>query len=279
VQDVFDNRPEPESKRKVPSSVELVVIALGSHVDSIHDARSPDGGNHPPWGLGERLEEVSEQRRRLAALVVARAMNLVKVELLGEATEPDLREEGPAQIKKLVPLVIAVDICILAQVLGAGHSGSRVDVRLAVGSGIAVGHLGSSIAVGISIGLAISMTIGGLFGNEEADQRVIEDVVCGFGVLVGIRILEDVFDIAAGVVEDKISAAGVIIGEIGHIVDLVANGDVAGSLGVVCFDLGTGEGWKGSRRHVEAAVEITSRWERVKVETAIEDRCDQTALN
>lgn len=261
MQDVFDNRPEPESKRKVPGSVELVVIALGSQVDGIHDARSPDGGNHPPRGLGERLEEVSEQRRRLAALIVAWAMNLVKVELLREATEPDLREEGPAQIKELVPLVIVVEVRILAQVLGAGHSGSRVDISLAVGSGIAVGHLGNSIAVGISIsiGMAISMTIGGLFGNEEADKRVVEDVVGGFGVFVGIRILEDLFDIAAGVVEDKISAAGVIIGEIGHIIDLVANGDVAGSLGVVCFDLGTGKGWKGSRRHVEAAVEITKQ--------------------
>jgi len=112
---------------------------LRSNPGTVRDARQPDHRNNPPGGLGERLKEVTKQRRRLASLVVARAMDLIKIEFFGETAEPDLREEGSVQVEKLVLLVVQVIVCILAQVLRARHSGSGVDGAIGVSVGFTIG--------------------------------------------------------------------------------------------------------------------------------------------
>lgn len=175
-------------------------------------------------------------------------MDLVEVELFGEAAEPDLREERTGQVEELVLLVIVVIVGVLAQVFFARHASSRVDrFVLVVDSSIAVGLLGSSVA--IAVGLAISICSDGLFGDDEPDDRVVQDIICGFGVTVGCRVLQNVFDIATGVVVDEVGATGVVLGEVGDIEDLGADGDVAGLLGVVRLDLSASEGWQRSGRH------------------------------
>jgi hypothetical protein len=72
---------------------------------------------------------------------------------------------------------------------------------------------------------------------------------------VRIRIFEDLFNIAAGIFENVFGTARMVLNEIGDIVDLVANGDIARVPRIVLFDLSTGEGWKRTSRHlIEAAV-------------------------
>lgn len=245
VQDIFDNGPDEDTKHPIGSSVELVVIALGSYVGAVCDTRQPDRGNHPPSGLGERLKKVSKQRRRLAALVVARAMDLVQIELFGESSEPKLGEERFAQVEKLVLLVIQVVVCVLAHILRTRHSGSRMNCAIGINIGVSVGQLRMAIAV--------DMSIDSLFRNEKSDDALVEDFVRRVRVCVRIRIFEDRFDIAAGPVEDVFGTAGMVLDKVGDIVDLVANSNIARIPRVVRFDLCAGEGWKSSSRHLDGS--------------------------
>lgn len=139
MQDIFNYGPEEHAEYPVAQGVELVVKTLRSNPGAVRDARQPDRRNNPPGGLGERLKEVSKQRRRLASLVVARTMDLVKIKFLGETTEPDLREERSVQVEELVLLVVQVIVCVPAQVLRARHSGSGVDGAICVSVGFTIG--------------------------------------------------------------------------------------------------------------------------------------------
>jgi hypothetical protein len=247
VQNVFNDSPEENTKQPVAKSEELVVEALRSDVGAICDAWQPNKRDHIPSGLGERFKKVSKQRRRLAALVMARTMDLVQIEFLGESTEPELREKRPVQIEKLVLLVVHVVVCFPTQILLAGHSGSRMDCDI----GVPVGQLPIAIAVGSSIG----MSVDGLFGNEKSDKALIEDLISRVRMSVRIRIFQDLFDIAAGIFENVFGTARMILNKVGNVVDLIADSDIARVPRVVLFDLGTGEGWKCTSRHlVEAAV-------------------------
>jgi len=139
MQDIFNYGPEEHAEYPVAQGEELVVKTLRSNPGAVRDARQPDRRNNPPGGLGERLKEVSKQRRRLASLVVARTMDLVKIKFLGETTEPDLREERSVQVEELVLLVVQVIVCVPAQVLRARHSGSGVDGAICVSVGFTIG--------------------------------------------------------------------------------------------------------------------------------------------
>jgi hypothetical protein len=247
VQNIFNDSPEEDTKQPIANSVELVVEALRSDEGAICNAWQPDRRNHKPSGLCEGFKEVSKQRCGLAALVVARTMDLIQVEFLREFTEPKLREKRTAQVEKLVLLVIHVVVCFLAQILLAGHSGSRMNCAI----GVPVGQLRVAIAIGSSIG----MSVDGLFGYEESDQALIEDFVGRVRMCVRIRIFEDLFDVTASIFENVFGTARMILNKVGNVVDLVANGDIARVPRVVLFDLSTGEGWKCTSRHlVEAAV-------------------------
>jgi len=82
-----------------------------------------------------------------------------------------------------------------------------------------------------------------LFRDEKSDNVLIKNLVGRVGVCMGIRIFEDLFDIAAGVFENIFGTARVILNEIGDIVDLVADGDVARVTRVMRFDLSASESW------------------------------------
>src|SRR5690606_25687682 len=130
---------EPEAGRLLAQVRE----AGARDIEAVADTWDPDQRNYPPRRLAERLEEVAEQRRRLAALVVAWAVHLVQVELFGEAAPPDLREQRTAEVEKLVRLVVGRDVGVLAQILLGGHARPGMHIG-AVG---AVGPIGSPIAV------------------------------------------------------------------------------------------------------------------------------------
>ena len=100
-----------------------------------------------------------------------------------------------------------------------------------------------------SVDGSVGVSIHGLLGNEESDQAFIEDLVGRVRVCMRIRILQDLFDIAAGIFENVFGTARMILDEVGDIVDLVADSDITGVPRVVLFDLGTGEGWKCTSRH------------------------------
>ena len=212
---------------------------MRSNPGTVRNARQPDHRNNPPGGLGERLKEVTKQRRRLASFVVARAMDLVKIEFFGETTEPDLREEGSVQVEELVLLVVQIIVCILAQVLRARHSGSGVDGAIGVSVDFTIGQLCVSVAVGLSVGVSIYS----LFRDEKSDKVLIENLVGRVRVCMRIRIFEDLFDVAAGVFENIFGTARMILNKIGDIVDLVADGDISGVTRVMRFHLSASESW------------------------------------
>lgn len=240
VQDVLDQTPETEAGRPASGLFPATGEAFVGKVCTIRDARQPDDRDHPPGRLGQRLEEVAEQRGGLASLVMARTVDLVQVELFAEATVPDLREKGATQVQELVLLVVAAIVGLLAQVLLAGHACPGVDPsRRAFADCF---RSGADRFLGRSIGRALG-------SNDEADEGVIEHIVGGLGVRVGGFVAENLFDVFAGVFEDKVGTARMILCEIGHIVDFVVNGDIARFAGVVGFNLGAGEGWQGAGWH------------------------------
>lgn len=229
VQHIFNQRPQEEATAEVAGRSDRTKLPE-SKIGSISHGWEPDGRNHPPGGLGQRLEEVAEQRCGRTALVVARSVNLVKIELPAEAAEPDLREEWTAEVEELVLLVVLSNIGILAQVLLAGHACPWVNSGLlcTVGGPIAVDRL---------------------LIRDETNEAVIQDIVGGLRVSVRNAILQDVFDVLATVFEDQVAATRVIINEVRDIEDFGADGNIAGLLGIVRFDLSTGEGGKGTSRH------------------------------
>ena len=63
--------------------------------------------------------------------------------------------------------------------------------------------------------------------SEPADQKLVQHIVRGVGMLVLRRILHDHADILAREVEDVVVSSGVVAEELGHVVDLVVAGDPA----------------------------------------------------
>lgn len=159
-------------------------------------------------------------------------MDLIEIEVLAEAAVPDLEKEGLAEIQELVLLVVHVRIGVLAEILLARHAGARMDIFLLVGSGG-------------SVGTAVS---GALFG-DEADKGIVQDFVGSLGVFVGCGILQDVGNVLARVLDDEATATGVIVDEVGHIVDFVADCYIAGVGGAMRLDLGSRKGRQRSGRH------------------------------
>lgn len=240
VKAILGKSPEEDAKGPIPGGDQLGAKALRSQIGAVGDPGQPNSRDHPPRGQGEGLEKVAKERRGFTALVMARAMDLVQVKFLAESAEPDLREEGTAKIKELVLLVVIVIVRLLIQVFLTRHAGSGVD------GGIVLG--GTGLAIGMTVGVAV--TVGRLLGGNESNQRVIKDFICCIGMGMRSRVLEDLFDIATGVVEDEIGTARMVVGELGHIVNFVADSDIARLLGVVRLDLSARKGWERSSRHV-----------------------------
>lgn len=208
---VLDQGPDEDTQTPVTSKNKRRAYALASLIGAVDDAGHPEGWNNPPRGLCERFQEVSEQRRGLASLVVAGAMDLVEVEVLAEATKPDLREQRTAKIEELVLLIILVVIRLFAEVLFARHAGSGMD------SGIVFGLGGDGFSVGFVA----------LCRHDEANVVIVEDLVGGLGVEVRGLVVENVLDIATSIIEDQAATTGVIVHELGHIIDVGADGHIA----------------------------------------------------
>jgi hypothetical protein len=155
VQCIFDKAPDEKSKGPICGRDDGIIPALEGQIGAIRIAREPEDGNHPPRGLCERLEEVAKEGSRLAALVVAWTMHLVKVELLGKVTVPELGKQRLAQIQKLVFFIVLIVIRVLAKIFFIGHASSRVHI----------------LAIGVSNGPI-------LLWLQVADQRIVEDVIC-----------------------------------------------------------------------------------------------------
>lgn len=130
VQNVLDQSPESKAKSEVAGHRRNTAKALERDIDTVRDGRPPNKRNQPPRRLGQRLKEVAKQRRRLSSLVVARTVDLVKVELFGEATVPNLHKQRLVQVEELVCLVVGVVVGVLAEVLFAGHTRPRMNPRL-----------------------------------------------------------------------------------------------------------------------------------------------------
>lgn len=196
VEAVLDKCPEEQAREPGDGEVNLALEALGSEVGAVGDARHPQRRDEPPGRLGQRLEKVAKQRSGIAALVVTRAVDLVEVKVLGEAAVPDLEKERLAEVEELVLLVVGVVVGLLAEVLLARHAGPGMypgSVLLLFGDALD--------AVGDDV----------LFGEDEADEGVVQDFVGGLGVLVRVLVLEDGLNVLAGVVENQAATAGVVI--------------------------------------------------------------------
>jgi hypothetical protein len=166
------------------------------------------------------------------------AVDLIKVEFLAEASEPDLRKERAAEVEELVLLVVTVGVGIFAQVLLARHASPRVCVGIAI---LARG--------GVAIDL-VGRTVGaGLLRNNESNKRLVEDLVRGLRVGVGGRVLQDLLDVLASVLEQEVSAAGMVVGEVCHVIDLGLDCDIARFGRVVRLDLGASKCRQGPTGH------------------------------
>lgn len=87
------------------------------------------------------------------------------------------------------------------------------------------------------------MSIYSLFRDEKSNKVLVENLVGRVRVCMRIRIFKDLFDIATGVFENIFGTARMILNKIGDIVDLVADGDIAGVTRVMRFDLSASESW------------------------------------
>lgn len=231
VHAVLDEAPEEEAKSPPTSNFEATAKSLGCEICTIHNTGDPDSRYQPPWGLGQGLEKVAKQRRRLSTFVVSRTVNLIQVKLFGESAAPDLHKERLVEVQKLVLLEIRRSIGVLAQIFFTRHASSRVNI--------------GSRSVGRD---AAIFTINLLF-DEKAYKRVVQNFIGGLGMFVGSLIFKDVFNVLSSVVHDQTTTTGVVINKIGDIVDFGADSDVARRRRVMGFDFGSRKRWKVSRRH------------------------------
>lgn len=234
---ILDQSPEEHTKAPVAKGGGSAQ-PLGSNGHTVGRGWQPDGRDNPPGGQRERLEEVAKQGGRLAALVVSWTVDLIKVKLLAEASEPDLRKERATEIEELVLLVVTVGVGIFAQVLLARHASPRVGVGIAILArrGVAIDLVGRAVGAG-------------LLGDNESNKRLVEDIVRGLRVGVGGRVLQDLLDVLASVLEQEVGTAGMVVGEVCHVVDLGLDCDIARFGRVVRLDLGASKCRQGPTGH------------------------------
>lgn len=251
MKQIFNERPDEESQHEKGRQVVDVLETLGGRVDAEGHARPPDQRDNPPRRLAEGLQEVSKERRGLAALVVPGAVDLVEVELLAEAAEPDLREEGLAEVKEFVLLVVLIVVCFFVQVFLVCHARPGV-YPIPICSAV-------TVAVQVSVAVDPDQLRPWLSTGYETNEGVFEHLVGSLGVVVGVGVLEDRCDVLPGPVKDEVGAAGVGVEEVCDVVDIVANGDIAGLGRAVRLDVGARQNRERTRRH--GFVQISDRSE------------------
>jgi len=106
MQAVFDKSPNEESKTEAGADGKPIGEPFSRQICTVGDWWSPDERYHPPGGHAERLKEVPKERSRSSSLVVSRPVDLLEIELLGEASEPNLHQKWLVQVEKFVSLVV-----------------------------------------------------------------------------------------------------------------------------------------------------------------------------
>lgn len=90
-----------------------------------------------------------------------------------------------------------------------------------------------------------------LSGNK-ADEVVVQNLPGRFRVEMGSRVVHDVLDILAAIINNQVAAAGMILEERSNVVDLCADSDITGLGGVMRGDVGLRNGGQCSTRHCVA---------------------------
>lgn len=232
MQKILNQGPEANTTDPVSGSGDRITQAPHAENGTICDGRQPDDGHSIPCGFAERLQEVTEERGRLAALVVAWPMDLFQVELLGEVAVPELREQGLVKIQELVRLEILRIIRLDRQIFLPRHPGGFV------------GEASLSL-VGVSLGGLLARRIEG----QETDVVVHQDLVGGLRVLMGNFVLHDIRHVLARVVQDQVSTTWMVLHKLGDIVDITADGNVARFGAVMRLDLGGRKRGQDPARH------------------------------
>lgn len=223
---ILDQSPKANTADPVRGSDSRIIQAPGSDRGPVCDQWQPDGGHNIPCGLAEWFQEVTEERSGLASLVVAGPMNLLQVKFLGESTVPELREQRLVKIQELVSFEILRKVGLDRQILFPRHSGGLVNEAI----------LGLSSVGPRSFGFA------GRIRGEKANVVVRENLVGSLGMLVGDLILHDLRHILARIVQDQVTTTRVVLHELGDIVHVATDGNVARFGAVMRLDLGRCEG-------------------------------------
>jgi hypothetical protein len=162
-------------------------------------------------------------------------MDLLQVEIFAEPTIPNLHQEGLAEVQELVLLVVSVRVSLFGEVFGGRHARRKVEWFAIHGHALEVSFacLGRQQRKDLSRTRALCRSIHDSFCGHEADEAVLQDLVRRIGVEVRHLILQDLLHVLAAVLEDELAAARVTVQEVGDIVDLGADCDIARFLVVV----------------------------------------------
>jgi hypothetical protein len=250
VENIFDDCPEPKPKDPVAGK-SLAAQTSGSYLGDNRNNRPPQRGDNPPGCLAQRLQKVAKQGCRVASLVVPRAVYLLQVKVLFEATIPYLHQQRLAQVEELVFLVVCVGVCLTLEILCRRHACRGIE-RLAVlchGLEIFLACLCGQQRNNLSGHGALCRAFDDRVCSSEANQAFVQYLIRRVGVLVGDFVLEDIRNVFATVLEDEFAATWVAIEEVGNIVDLCADGNVAGLVGIVRLHVGGGDGWESAAWH------------------------------
>lgn len=245
VHAVLDDGPDGEAGEPVGCRHQGVAEVLAGEVGAVDDGGEPEGRHDVPGGFGEGFEEVAEERRAVAALVVARAVDLLQVEVFAEPAVPHLHEEWSLEVEEFVRLVVGLDVGFLAQIVLAAHARAGVD-----GSAVLIfGDLNLFSRLDVSVLsealqlfqtllrrlhgddgeriLAVLDAIHDLVGRDKADQVVVQNFPRALAVRMRYFVLHDLLDILAGPLKDQVCAAGVVVEEGSDVIDFGADGDIA----------------------------------------------------
>lgn len=218
VESVLDEGPHKQTKGKHGDDA-VERQSLGGQVDAVEVDGDPQTGNDEPGGLGERLEDVSEDGRTSVA-VMSGLVDLFQVELLGPLGAQHLHQQGFVEVQELVGLVVS------GEVSGDSEFVFGVLFQLEV----------VSVFSGEQLGL--------LFGGSENSHQIelVQHLVGSLRVLVGHQVAHNLRHVFTGKIHNQVSSSGVLLQERRHIVDLeVVDGHVARALGVVALHLFSGE--------------------------------------
>lgn len=204
VHAILNKRPYKQAKRPETQGGDFA-LARKPNRKNVEVHRKPHDRNDPPWSQRNGLQEIAKQRRRALA-VVARAMHLVQVEVLVEGAREHLGKQRLVQVQELVLLVVVGKVCLDRQLFQCWQLVMElVQVHLFL---CLLGelHLHRSL-------VSVVQKISFLFrSGQVSDQHVVfKHLVRALGVLVGLCVAHDLCDVLAGVLQNQIISARMLI--------------------------------------------------------------------